>query len=143
MADTLRLGVSGADIRDVERALEEIEEGLGRELTRFFEVGASEIAADTREFTPYDPAHRWDRKDHLPHIRDTIAGVASGTSGSVISTHPGAIVHEWGGTISPRGVPITIRQAAMAHRAAARDFPQLRERLVAALDELIASAGLA
>jgi len=39
----------------------------------------------------------------------------SGDSGKIENTHPGAGPHEFGGTIAPRGVPITFEKAHMVY----------------------------
>lgn len=42
-----------------------------------------------------------------PHIAATLRGAARGNRLVLVNRHPGANVLNWGGTIRPRGVPIT------------------------------------
>lgn len=134
MADTLRLGV---ETREVVRDLEAIRLGLGREVGVRLALAATTIAAKARPLTPYGPGPRGG-KDSLPHIRDTI--VARGSR--VTSTHPGAIVHERGGVIAPRGTAFRIKKSAMAARAGEAHAGQLERDMQDDLDRLVAAAGL-
>ena len=56
---------------------------------------------------------------------------------AVVATHPGAIVHELGGTISPHGSPITIDRAAMARRAAVAELPAVEHNVAQRVDRLM------
>jgi hypothetical protein len=61
---------------------------------------------------------------------------------AIIATHPGAIVHEYGGTISPHGTPITIARAAMARKAAVRELPAMEQNIQDRIDQLAREHGL-
>lgn len=62
-----------------------------------------------------------DARLHVPRRTGKLAAsIRAGTSGStglVRSRLPYARVHEWGGTIRPRGVPITIQRSEYIARA--------------------------
>lgn len=138
---------TSVDTRDLRDDLESVKLGLGREVGRIMREAAAGVVPATRVLTPYDPEHRTDRKDGLPHIRDTIAqGGSSALQATVISTHPAAAVFEWNdGTrpaIAPRGVPITIPAAQMAHRAGEQQLPAIERKVEGGLDRLIRDAGL-
>ena len=53
-------------------------------------------------------------------LAGSIRGTTSGNKGLVRSRLPYAKVHEYGGTISPRGTPITIARSAFVTRAIER-----------------------
>lgn len=135
------------DTRDLRDDLESVQIGLGREVGRILREASAGVVPAARVLTPFDPAHRTDRRDGLPHIRDTIAqGGTSALQTTVVSTHPAAAVFEWNdGTrpaIAPRGVPITIPAAQMAHRAAEQQLPAIERKVADGLDRLIRDAGL-
>ena len=96
---------------------------------------AQPLLATTKALTPYGPGPRIgadpDSDSALAHIRDMLAVQVTGGTISLIASHPGAVVHEFGGTIRPRGVPIKFREQAMARRAAVQHLPEI-ERAVEA-----------
>jgi hypothetical protein len=114
--------------------LEALQIGLGRELTALKRSAAETLARSTRANTPLGPGPQ-SPHDALPHIRDTITARAAG----VVSTHPAALVHEFGGTIAPRGVPIRIPRREMAARALRENATQIERDLAAAVERLIAT----
>jgi hypothetical protein len=70
-------------------------------------------------------------------MRDMMAVTTAGGTITLIAHHPGAIVHEWGGTIHPRGVPIKFKEAAMARRAAVQHLPEIERAIDARIDRLL------
>lgn len=58
----------------------------------------------------------------------------SNRGAKVVSTHPAAAVHEYGRTISPRGVPIEIKRSFMVGRALAADREDIEQQLGDLLD---------
>jgi hypothetical protein len=142
MAETIPIGVQPALIADAIRALEQIETGLGAVVTAVLQGAAGDIASGARAFAPFDPEHRLDRKDGLPHIRDTLFGRARGETAEVVSTHPGALPWEWGGSIEPRGVKIRIPRRAMAHRSADERLDALAEMVELGIAGELHAAGL-
>jgi hypothetical protein len=122
------LRVDGAALRD---DLNSIELGLGRQVGQVLKAAAAPVAVEARTLAPYDPAHAKNHaRDGLPHLRDTIRqGGASATGATIVSAHPAAAIFEWNDdtrpAIAPRGVPLTIKTVAMAHRA----FENQRERI--------------
>lgn len=140
MAQTVRVSAQG--LRETQRDLDAVSLGLGRELARVMREGADSVLPAARSFTPYGPGPQGGR-DNLPHIRDTLSARATATTATIVSSHPAGPVHEYGGRIAPMGVPITIRQSAMAHRAGEQELPRLERELVSAIDALTAKHGLA
>lgn len=66
---------------------------------------------------------------------------ASNRGASVSSNLPQAGVHEFGGTISPRGVPITIKRSRMLGRAVEKDTAHIERELEALFEQVARSAG--
>jgi hypothetical protein len=140
MADTIKASFHG--VQDVRKDLESVRLGLGRELSALLRSGVDSVARKTSGLTPRGPGPQ-SLRDNLPHVAETISGVAIPTGVAVVSSHPAAPVLEYGGTISPRGVPITISQHAMAHRAGDAELPRLERDLTARVDALLRAHGLA
>jgi phage gpG-like protein len=69
-------------------------------------------------------------------LRDSIVGTTSGASGIVRSPLPYAAVHEYGGTIRPRGVPIVIARSAYVDRAADDSQERVMQALATGFDKL-------
>lgn len=140
MADAgLDLTVDGGGLRD---DLNSIELGLGRIVGQVLKAYTAPIAAEARTLAPYDPAHDKNHaRDGLPHLRDTIRqGGTSALSATIVSSHPAASIFEWNDdtrpAIAPRGVPLTIKTVAMAHRAFENQLPRLERDLQDKLDQI-------
>ena len=133
---TIRATVTG--VADLRADLEAVRLGLGRELTRTLKDAAGLATQATKPLTPFDPLHRVTRPDGLPHIRDSVFAIALGSGAAVASRHPGAVVHEYGGTIAPRGKPIQIARSEMAHTAGEAQLPAINDLLERRINALIA-----
>jgi hypothetical protein len=100
------------------------------------------LLAQARALTPVGPGPRPgadpDSDDALPHIRDTLDVRSAGGTVQVISRHPGAPVHEFGGTIKPSGHPIRITRSFMANRAAQIVLPLVEDLIAGQIDDLAA-----
>lgn len=134
MASTLRVAVEGG--AELARDLEAVSIGSSRELRQVIKAGAGLIVEGAEPLTPYDVLHDESRKDELPHIRDSLYAIVLGSGAAVASRHPGAAVHEYGGTIAPNGTPFQIKRSEMAHTAAtssADAIVALLERRISAL----------
>lgn len=130
----LRFTTSALGGPELRRDLEALQVGLSRELAVLRRDAAEQLSRATAANTPFGPGPQSER-DNLPHIRNTIAARATG----VISTHPAALVHEFGGTIEPRGVPIRIPRREMAARALAENLVSIEQQLALEVEQLIAS----
>jgi hypothetical protein len=136
MAQTIRVGIHGLD--ELRRDLDAVALGLGREVTAALREAGDTAARVTKTYTPVGPGpHASNAGDLLPHIRDTIAGSATATTANVYSTHPGAIVHEYGGTIAPSGHTFRIRESAMAGKAGQQALGEIERDMERRLDGLL------
>lgn len=135
MANTIRTSIQ--NVAEIRADLDAVSIGLGRELGKAFKEAANLALAGAGPLTPYDPLHDAAREDGLPHIRDSlyVTGLASGAA--VASRHPGAVVHEFGGTIAPKGQPIEIAAAEMAHTAGLAAFPAIAAHLEQRVSALV------
>jgi hypothetical protein len=129
------------NIAEVRRYLASVDKGLSRAVAEGIESDAQPLLAETKALTPYGPGpslHSPPTSDNsLPHIRETLSVLVRGGTILLRSSHPGAVVHEWGGTIRPHGSPITIHEAGMARRAALIELPALETAVQSRIDRLI------
>jgi hypothetical protein len=137
----MRLSASFENITEVREYLNSIADGLDRALLEGLIQDAQPLLATTKALTPYGPGPRPtadpDSDGALPHIRDMLAVTVSGGSIALIAHHPGAVVHEWGGTIRPRGAPIKFKEQAMARRAAVQQLPEIERAVDDRISQLI------
>lgn len=135
---TWRLAANFENLTAVRASLEATADGLGRALAEGLATDARPLLATAQLLTPLGPGPELgadeDSDSALPHIRDTLAVTVQGGTIVVSAAHPGAKVLEYGGTIRPRGTPITFRPQAMVRRAAAQHLPEIER----AVDERIA-----
>ena len=68
-------------------------------------------------------------RTHYPERRGYLAASITADRRGVVSNRPQGPVHEFGGTIAPRGHPIRIKRSAMATKAGAETQPQV-ERIL-------------
>ena len=133
----MRVAADFENLTDIRAQLEAIADGLGRALAEGIAQDAQPLLATTKALTPFGEGPRAtadpDSDAALPHIRDMLAVTVSGGSIALIAHHPGAVVHEWGGTIKPRGTAIHFKEAAMARRATVQHLPEIER----AVDERI------
>jgi hypothetical protein len=132
----MRISADFPNLTETRASLDAIADGLSRALSEGIRQDAQPLLVATKALTPYGPGPRGG-KDDLPHIRDTIDVSVSGGTIAIIASHPGAIVHEWGGTIKPRGVAIKFKEAAMARRAAVQQLPAIERNIDARIDRLL------
>lgn len=136
MASTLT--VSAPDARELGRDLDSAAGRSAHEVRKVRRAAADLVARRARLLTPVGPGPRVGAKnpnDRLPHIRDTITGRPAG----VVSSHPGAVVHEFGGTIAPNGGAIAIKRSAMAERAGKQKRRNVELLMRDRFDELLRS----
>lgn len=128
MADAIR--VEGlADLRRDLRAMGAKAEGRG--LTRALRAGAQEVAVAA---SPLAPRRSGD-------LAKSYRAGAAGTRAYVRSRLPYAAVQEFGGTIAPRGTPITIQPRTAVTRALRAKEDAVVDRLADALDDLARQHG--
>jgi phage gpG-like protein len=113
--------------RDLKRVSPEVNVGLRVELKRIGETVAAEArGAAVKRTGRYAASIR-------PYVAG--AGVAVG------SRLPQANVLHWGGTISPRGVPITFRQRPVISQAVERHEQQIVDRMGDVIERAARTAG--
>lgn len=139
MADTIKAAFQ--DTAEVGRDLESVRLGLRRELNDVLRGAGDIVARKAKALTPRGPGPQ-SEKDNLPHIGATLSGAALPTGIAVVSSHPAAAVLEYGGTISPKGHPITFKQHAMAHKAGEAEIPRLVPAVRQRIDDLMRTHGL-
>lgn len=135
MAETFSVRAQ-IDTRELRKDLEAVKLGLGKELDGALADSVLPIAIRARDLAPYDPNHRDDRKDGLPHLRDTIAPKVSAGVAQVVGDVRGP-VWEYGGHIAPRGVRIQIPRRQMAHRAFDEKAADVERALDTRLERLL------
>lgn len=128
MADTVR--ISGlADLRRDLRAIGA--KSAGRGLTKALRAGAEEVAVAARPRAP----HR------TGALAASYRAGAAGKNAYVRSRLPYAAVHEFGGTISPKGSPITIRASGAVTGALRDKEDAIVDRVADAIDKLAVQHG--
>jgi len=137
----MKLAANFQNLTDLRADLEAVEAGLGRALADAIEDDAQPLLAETKSLVPLGPGPRPGAdptsSDALPHIRDMISVDVRGGTVAIVAAHPGAIVHEWGGTIAPKGTAIHIDRAAMARRAAVAQLPAVEHNIAERVDRLM------
>lgn len=125
------------DLLGVQHRLEALNLELGREVEKLRRRAAELIVPKARAHVPI--THYPTRRGHLAASLAAGSGqVRSGGSGfGVISRVPQGGVHEFGGTIAPRGYPIRIRPSRMATLGGEESLPQVDELLREGVDDLL------
>lgn len=125
----IRVEVEG--LRELRRDLRAMDAALPKEVSGVLRQAAQIVADEARRRAPV-------RSGTLA------AGYRPGTAGDkalVRTTVPYAPVHEFGGTIRPRGTPITIRKQSMIYGAIARRREDVERLLLREFDQLASRHG--
>lgn len=137
----MRLAADFENISEVRAQLDAIADGLGRALAEGIAQDAQPLLATTRALTPLGPGPRAGAEpgsdDALPHVRDLLGVTVQGGTIAITAAHPAAKVLEWGGTISPRGVPIKFTEHAMARRAAVQELPAIERAVEDRINQML------
>lgn len=137
----MRLAASFEGLTEVRALLESAADGLGRALAEGIAQDAQPLLATTKALTPLGPGARAtadpDSDDALTHMREMLAVTVHGGTITLIAEHPGLVVHEYGGTIRPRGVPIKFKTQAMARRAAVIQLPEIERNVDARIARML------
>lgn len=139
MANTIRAGFAGVDA--VRRDLEAVAEGLGTFLRPVLRSAAQPVLDLTQGLTPVGPGPQ-SRTDRLPHVRETWRIGVQANGVNIYSLHPAAPLLEFGGTIAPKGHPITFAAHGMALTAGKQQQSAVEARVEAGIDALIQRHGL-
>lgn len=121
-------------LSDLQRAFRRIGAQAGPEIrARLLRITAPAAADARAKLTARSKNPTGGRITFRPYSRQRSAGIRS--------THPGAGVNEWGGTIRPRGTPITIEgKHAMVDAVEAR-HDQAERELGDLIDDLARGVG--
>lgn len=134
---------TGVDLRDVRADLESVRLGLGREVTLALLAAGQPVLQAARAQTPLGPGRDGEKGDHrLEHIRDSLKLEVRGRILKITSSHPGAAVLNYGGTITPHGVRITFPQRLMGLKAGEQELPALEADLGRRIEQLLERNGL-
>ncbi len=99
MARNHELSIEAPGLAKLRRDLKRIDADAAKELTSELREMAKDVRDDARGLAPFDEG---DLKKSIKHS-------VRARGASVFSDSDYAEVHEWGGTIRPRGTPIEIR----------------------------------
>jgi hypothetical protein len=126
MADSRNVNVRVEGLREFRRDLRKLSPEVNRELTRELKTVAEPIAAEARALAP----------KRTGRYAASIRVYAAGAKVSIGSRLPQAGVLHWGGTIRPRGVPITFKRRPVIMEAA----DQQSERIVDGVGDAVERA---
>lgn len=127
---TRRVEVQG--LKALRASLRAVDRGALREVQKVTKAAAQIVAAEAGRNAP---------RGRTGNLAASLRGTTQGTAGIVRSPLPYAKVHEWGGTIRPRGVPITIKRSAYVSRALDSKAEQVGKALADGFDRLARTNG--
>lgn len=131
MADgSLALRVQG--LGDLRRVLRKANRDLDYGVTGGMRETAKSVRARARANAPEGPA----RDPHRGDLKRSLRYSVTTRRASVYSNLVYAPVHEWGGTIRPRGAPIEIPRRRFVGRAVAESRRDIEAWSVGLLDEI-------
>jgi hypothetical protein len=122
--------VNTVGLRKLQRDMRRMVPGSQLEVTKVVRSSVQPIAAAARRRTAAAG------KVQTGQLRDSIRGTARGSRGSIRSRLPQAPVHEFGGTIAPRGVPIEIEKGNMVYGAIAEMRGEVETALMTGFERL-------
>lgn len=131
MARDREFAVRTEGLGALNRSLGRISKDLKRESVRHLRGTAKEVRDTAKPLTPVKSGA----------LQRSLRYQASTRSASVSSSLPYAGVHEFGGTVSPRGVPIAIPKSRMLGRAVQQETPRIEQELGNLLDRIARANG--
>lgn len=130
-----RVNVHG--LADLRRALKRIDTDLDRDVRIELKALGESIAQVARNRAPIGPAG----DPHRGALRSSIKVSVRQKTASIYSKLPYAAVHEWGGSIRPKGTPIQIEGRHYIVSAIEDSHDLIERRLLNTLDAVVARAG--
>jgi phage gpG-like protein len=118
-------------LRELRRDLRRIDPQIAKELQRELKDAAGKVAAEAALLAPRRTGAL--AESYRPFTSGNIAGVRSRL--------PYAAVHEYGGTISPRGTDILIKRSEPVTRAVERQTESIVEHVGDAIETAARNAG--
>ena len=106
-------------LKEFRRDLRRLEPEVDKELRKSIKAAAGKVAVEAAALAPR----------RTGTLARSIRPYVSGARASIGSTLPYAPVVHWGGTIRPRGVPITFAATEFISRAAARHADRLVDEI--------------
>ncbi len=125
------LAVRVDGLQDLRKSLRAVDKGALKEVQAVTKAAAELVAVEARSLAPRRSGK----------LASSIRATTSGARGIVRSPLPYAAVHHWGGTISPRGTPITIKRTEYITKAAERKQAMVLEALARGFDGLVRRNG--
>lgn len=120
---------------DLRRAFRKIDRDLRLALDRELRAAANPIRDRSRQLLRERSRNPRGQIERTIRVSVTQGGV------SVYTNHPGAPVNHWGGTIRPRGAPITFERKHFIGDAAEEAHDDVVERMDELLDGIANRAG--
>lgn len=124
-----RVEVKG--LKELRRSLRGVDRGALREVQKVTKAGAQIVATEAKRNAPR----------RTGQLAGSLKATTQRTAGIVRSPLPYAKVHEYGGTIRPRGVPITIKRSAYVGRALDAKAEEVGRALAEGFDRLARANG--
>lgn len=118
-------------LKALRTALRTTDRAALREVQKVTKAAAQIVAKEARKNAPR----------RTGDLAASLRGTTQGNAGIVRSPLPYAKVHEWGGTIQPRGVPITIKRSAYVDRALDAKADQVGKALMDGFERVARANG--
>lgn len=135
------LAVRGDGLRDLRRVLRKANIDLDKGLAVAMRRTGKVVRDRARVNAPIGP----DRDPHRGALKRSLRYSVTQKKASIYSNDPKAPVHEYGGTIRPRGVPIQIprrRYVGRAIKQSRREIDAMTEGLLDAIAEEFGHGGM-
>lgn len=130
-------GVTVRNLGAFRRNLRRLDRGLDLGLSRYIREMARDVRDDARSRAPVGRPDRRANDQRKPGgLSKSIRHSVTQKRATLYSNEPDAPVHEFGGTIRPRGVPIEIREVAMLRGAVADQADQVEAHMTQMWDRL-------
>lgn len=121
-------------LKELRRDLKQIDKGLTKEVTKAQKSAAGPAARRASQLAPRGDTAK-------PNLADSVRPFASGTRAGIRINQPYAGVQNFGGSIRPRGTPITIRATGFATKAVEESMDDFIDDLGDNIDALAVRHG--
>lgn len=131
-------GVTIKNLGSFRRGLRKLDRDLDVGLGRYIREMARDVRDDARANTPVGRPDRRAAGQRKPGgLGKSIRHSVTQKRATLYSNEPDAPVHEFGGTIRPRGVPIQIQEVAMLRGAVAGRTDEVESHMTQMFDRLV------
>lgn len=114
------------------RGINKLDKGLGKQLSDHVRKMAIKVRDDARRNAPVGPSG---------DLHKSIKHSVTVKQATIYSNLAYAPVHEWGGTIRPKGVPITIQRTRYIGRAIDDNAEHIESEMTSMFESLKRSSG--